>query len=266
MTGRAAKWDGRPATELRDRWGREDVFTYGTVSSTNDIATELAEKGITAGTIVVAAEQSAGRGRSGHKWHSGKGGLYLSMVLRPATLPTPSPLTVLAGLSIVMELDRAFPGLGPRLKWPNDVYVDDRKTGGVLTEAAWSGTDVKHVTVGVGINVRPLVGSAPAGVAASHSTLDEVLGKNVELIEVADAVVRGLDGIGDVPGSIPRGLLDSLDHFDWLRDRRVRVLGSGGADEAAHGMSVGIAPDGALLFRPDRGALRRVSTATVEVE
>ena len=263
---RAGKWHGHTEPALRERWGRDAVYVRGRVTSTNDVAAELARRGTDAGAVILASEQSAGRGRGGKSWHSGIGGLYLSMVLRPRDLVTPSPLTILAGLAIVMELDRAFPGLQPRLKWPNDVYVNDRKAGGVLTEAAWTGASPDHLVIGVGINVRRLAGKLAADVAASHSTLDEALGIEVPIVDVADSVVRGLDALGDPPPTVPPGLLERLDSYDWLRDRRARVTGSEGEDASVRGMCVGIAPDGALLFRPDHGALRRVSAATVEVE
>jgi BirA family biotin operon repressor/biotin-[acetyl-CoA-carboxylase] ligase len=266
MMARTKKWHGHTEVELRKRWGREEVFVHGKVTSTNDVAADLAEKDARAGTIILASEQSAGRGRDGKTWHSGEGGLYVSMVLRPENLVMPSPITILAGLAIVMELDRGFPGLEPRLKWPNDLYVNDRKAGGVLTEATWTGPSPRHLVIGVGINVGPLTGELPRDVAVAHSTLDEALGTDVPIVEVADAVIRGLDSVENPPPAIPPALLGRLDSYDWLRDRRVRLRSAGGEDEPVRGMCVGIAPDGALLFRPDRGALRRVSTATVEVE
>ena len=126
-------WDGRTADELRERWGAERVVALSSVTSTNDEARRLAEEeDAPAGTIVVAREQTAGRGRGGRKWSSPAGaGVYLSMVFRPEALEA-APVSILAGLGIVRALHRAFPDLDPTIKWPNDLYAAGLKFGGVL--------------------------------------------------------------------------------------------------------------------------------------
>lgn len=262
---KAKKWAGITAEELRERWGREHVHVYGAVTSTNDVAEELAEEGEPEGTIVVAREQSEGKGRSGKRWASPPGaGVYLSMLFRPRSIPSPVLVQVLAGLGVVRALDRSFPGLAPALKWPNDVIVEDRKCGGVLAEATWGDGGVRHLVVGVGVNVRPLPEDVPAGVRAGASSLADALEEDVGLPETADAVVSGLEEwLADPPPRLEGNLLELVDRYDWLADRRVRAREEG-AEEALEGVCVGIAPDGALLFRPDRGALRRLRAATVE--
>lgn len=262
---RAKKWAGLTAEELRERWGREHVHVYGAVTSTNGVAVELAGEGEPAGTIVVAREQSEGKGRSGRSWASPAGtGVYLSMIFRPRSLPSPVLVQLLAGLGVVRALDRAFGELAPALKWPNDVILEDRKCGGVLAEGAWDDGGVRHLVVGVGINVRPLPDEVPAGVRAGASSLADVLGDEAALPETADAAVAGLEEwLHDPPARLDARLLELVDRYDWLADRRVRVREEG-EEETLEGVCVGIAPDGALLFRPDRGALRRLRSATVE--
>jgi len=118
----------------------------------------------------------------------------------------------------------------------------------------------------VGINVKPLGPKAPAEVARGATSLEEATGTEVSLTAAADAAIRGLEGeMHDPPAALDVSRLDSVDRMDWLRDRRVRVT-TETADGPVRGVAVGIAPDGALLFRPDRGALRRVKVATVELE
>lgn len=262
-----SKWDGSTPAQLRKRWKRDHVYVYGRVDSTNDVARALAEDGAPKGTVVIAREQADGRGRGDRTWHSPPGsGLYLSMVFRPGGLESPNLLPVLAGLGIAAQLDAAYPGLAPRLKWPNDIMAGDAKLAGILCEAVWEGDAVRHLVIGVGINVKPFGSKAPADVARTASSLEEATGTEVSLVEAADAAIRGLeDEMHDPPAALDAGRLEGVDRMDWLRDRRVRVR-SEAADEFVRGVAVGIAPDGALLFRPDRGALRRVKAATVELE
>ncbi len=267
MTHRkVSKWGGLSAEQLRKRWGREDVHLYGAVDSTNDLARELAEDGAAAGTVVLAREQGSGRGRAGREWHSPAGGLYLSMIFRPQEAENPELLPLLAGLGIVRELERRIEGLAPSVKWPNDLMAGDRKLGGILSEAAWGQGRIRHLVVGTGINVARLGEGAPRGLRSLATSVNAATGRDVPLVEVADAVIAGLEAfVPRAPARLDPSLLALADRYDWLRDRRVAVTPLDGG-ETSTGTCVGIAPDGALLFRPDRGALRRVTRVTVEAE
>jgi BirA family biotin operon repressor/biotin-[acetyl-CoA-carboxylase] ligase len=262
-------WDAYTEADLRERWGRESVHLLESVDSTNEAAKQLAEEGAPDGTIVIAREQTEGRGRAGARWHSPRdGGIYLSMVYHPRDLSHPGPLVILAGLGIAQELERSFPVLRPMLKWPNDLIIADRKVGGLLAEASWSEAAPKYLVVGVGLNVRPLGRKGPKAVRDSATALDDHLDAPADVAEVTDAVVRGLEQHLSHPEPVlTQALLGELDRRDWLRDRRV-VLTVPGAehDSVTPGVSVGIAPDGALLFRPDRGALRRIMTGSLAAE
>lgn len=262
-----SKWDGSSPAQLRKRWNRKHVYFYGRVDSTNDVARALAEEGAPEGTVVIAREQTHGRGRGDRTWFSPAGsGLYLSMVFRPAGLENPTLLPVLAGLGIAGQLTAAYPDLATRLKWPNDIMAGDAKLAGILCEAVWEGDAPRHLVVGVGINVKPLGPDAPPDLASTATSLEEATGADVSLTAAADAAIQGLEAeMHDPPPALDVSRLDSVDRLDWLRDRRVRVR-TEASDEFVRGVAVGIAPDGALLFRPDRGALRRVKVATVEPE
>lgn len=261
----ATQWAGHPVEELRERWRRQSVHVYGKVESTNAVARDLADEGAPGGTVVLAREQTAGRGRGERTWHSPPGGLYLSMVFRPPAIGLAPLLSVLAALGVVHRLDRAFPELEPALKWPNDVVVDGRKLGGVLPEASSGPSGPRHLVVGVGINVKPLDDRVPKRVRRGATAL----AKHVDApdpLTAADAVVRGLESyLRRPPASADAATLELLDRYDWLRDRRFRIR-TGEEGEGIPGVGVGIAPDGALLFRPDRGALRRLASATVLAE
>lgn len=272
MSRTVKKWAGLTREQLASRWGRESVHLYGAVDSTNDLAKELVEEGAPEGTVVLAREQRAGRGRSGRSWFSPEGGLYLSLVLYPEQIESPGALPVLAGLGVAERLDRAFPGLSPALKWPNDLYVEGRKLAGILCETSWADERPAYLVVGLGLNVRAPKKRPPAAVRGRAAFLDRVLEREVPLLEVADAALAGLEERLRLPCPVLEGAtLDRLDRYDWLKGRRARLFppaesGKGEESEGLPGVSVGIAPDGALLFRPDRGALRRVQSGEVRVE
>ncbi|MBM3778959.1 MAG: biotin--[acetyl-CoA-carboxylase] ligase [Acidimicrobiia bacterium] len=129
------------------------LFWREAIGSTNDLAGELASNGAAEGALVVADAQVAGRGRRGRAWRSPPGaGLYASIVLRPPPDVVPL-LTLAAGVAIAAGV-RDSTGVEPSLKWPNDVWVGDRKLAGVLAEAGASAEGVQHVVLGFGINLR----------------------------------------------------------------------------------------------------------------
>lgn len=258
-------WAGQPLEDLQRRWGRETVTAYGKIDSTNAAAKDLAEAGAEAGTIVVCREQTAGHGRGERKWHSPPdAGLYLTMIFRPKASVLPPLASVLAGLGVVFALDRRFPGLRPGLKWPNDLMAGDRKLGGLLAEASWSASGPRFFIVGVGVNVKSMADTMPARLRKEAIWIEERL-PDIELPEVADAVIEGLERwLHDPPAALDAAALDLLDEYDWLRNRRVRAT-LAEEESALSGIAAGVAPDGALLFRPDRGALRRITTASVDL-
>lgn len=260
------RWAGLDPEALKKRWGREEVYVYGKIDSTNAAAKDLAKEGAPAGTIVVCREQKAGRGREDRTWHSpSEKGVYLSMIFRPEGRPVTPALSVLAGLGVARRLDTAFENLSPMLKWPNDLMADGKKFGGILGESSWSETGPRFVVVGVGVNVKPMKDDLPRALRA-RATWVQAHDEEADLPTVADAVVAGLEArLAHPSPSVDGATLDLLDRYDWLQDRRVRVKQKRD-DEGTVGVCVGIAPDGALLFRPDRGALRRLSSASVEPE
>src|SRR5215212_7967195 len=142
-------------------------------TSTLDIAHRLAGEGARSGTLVIANEQTAGRGRGGKSWQSAPGaGLWLTLIERPTDGSGLGVLSLRVGLAAAEALYR-FAAEPIRLKWPNDLYVDRRKLAGVLVEARWREQSVEWVAVGIGINVKTPPGiEAAAGLEPGTGRLD----------------------------------------------------------------------------------------------
>jgi BirA family biotin operon repressor/biotin-[acetyl-CoA-carboxylase] ligase len=135
-------------------------MAFASVGSTNDEAKRLAETGAAAGLIVTADTQSRGRGRRGRGWLSLPGNLYVSILLRPKAAPRViSELALVAGLAVAEEVTCALGRPAAKLKWPNDVLVNDRKIAGVLLESKGTARETDWVVVGIGVNVT----DAPVG-------------------------------------------------------------------------------------------------------
>ena len=168
-----------------------ELHAYPSLGSTNDRAAELARAGAPEGTLVVADEQTAGRGRSGRRWHSPAGsGLALSLVLRPARLGSReiAALGVIGALGSIEALTEL--GLQPELKWPNDVLLDGAKVGGILAEASWTNSQLDHVILGIGLNVSK---TQMPEVDFPATTVEQSLGKSVDREALLLRVLAGTD-------------------------------------------------------------------------
>lgn len=162
----------------------ELIHYWDTTTSTMDRARELAEKGAPAGTIVVAESQTAGRGRSGRTWDSQRGGLFFT-VIRRERIPIIRYARegMRAAVSIADAISRTI-GKKPKLRWPNDLYIKDRKISGVLTELRGDGDRVKWTLVGIGVNVNNL------GDRAKSISCSEIAGKHISRRLVLSAFVE----------------------------------------------------------------------------
>ncbi|MFO1080696.1 MAG: biotin--[acetyl-CoA-carboxylase] ligase [Reyranellaceae bacterium] len=234
-----------PAPVLPDGW---TLVALPSVGSTNDEAQRLAEAGAAEGTVVWAREQTGGRGRRGRSWASPVGNLYTSTVLRPACRPAEaSELGFAAALAVA---DIAPEGRAVRLKWPNDVLVDEGKVAGILLESA-VGQDgaVQHVIAGIGVNVQ----FAPQLPDMRYA--GAVLGGTVEaaLSRLAAALARRLrqwrqDGFASVRA-------DWLDRAGPLGVEVDVRLGN----ELVRGRFAGLDGDGGLLLETAAGSRKIVS-------
>jgi BirA family biotin operon repressor/biotin-[acetyl-CoA-carboxylase] ligase len=171
------------------------IHYFASVVSTNEVAKKLAEAGEPGGTVVLADEQTGGRGRSGRAWFSpAGGGVWASIVVRPSL-----EARRLAGLGIAIAvavadaLERAY-GIGARVKWPNDVLAGGKKLGGVLVEAGQvAGDVVESAVVGIGLNVDIAPDGFPPDLRGTATSLATVTGRAVDRLEALRVVLEAFD-------------------------------------------------------------------------
>ena len=199
-------------------------------TSTLDVAHRLAAQGAPSGTLVIANEQTAGRGRSGKSWESAAGaGLWLTLIERPTDASGLGVLSLRVGIAAAEALDR-FAVEPIRLKWPNDLYIERSKLAGVLTEARWREQSVEWVAIGLGINIRPPLNVIGAAWLEPGTTRLEVLGELIPNLRVAASAA----------GPLRPEEMEEFNARDIARGRDCR--------EPALGRVVGIAPSGELLI------------------
>jgi biotin-[acetyl-CoA-carboxylase] ligase BirA-like protein len=208
---------------------------FDRVSSTMDVLHELAAGGAEAGSGVLAGEQLEGRGSRGRSWHSPPGGLWLSVLFRPAIVQGLEVVSLRAGLAVAEAMQPLVPE-PLQLKWPNDLILRGRKLGGMLCEARWQGEFLGWVAVGVGLNVQNPV-TAP------------------DLSALTDLVVAALRKLELNGGELSPSELRRFAARDCLRGRAIR--------EPVAGIVQGLSADGALMVQPDTGPLIALRTGSV---
>lgn len=156
------------------------VHFLPTCTSTNDVVKDLAARGALEGTVVIAEEQTSGRGRYERHWFSlRKKGLYISVLLRPPQ-PEISLLTLSVGLAVAEALYDVF-GVKVCLKWPNDLLWEGKKLGGILSESSFFGNHLNHVVVGIGINVNHNKNDFPPDIRETSISLKQIKHKDVDM-------------------------------------------------------------------------------------
>lgn len=175
---------------VRGKFGQPYHF-YPVVSSTNDVAKELARQGAPEGTLVVAEEQTGGRGRLGRAWHSPPGGLWFSLILRPPVSPAATQsLPVLLSLAVTDGV-AAFLLPSVEVKWPNDIVYQGKKVGGILVELGAEAEAVHFVVAGIGLNVN--ITSFPAPLEKTATSLQKIAGKALSRPQLLSAILAAAE-------------------------------------------------------------------------
>jgi len=241
---------------LETRFVGQRVVYYSSVTSTNEVARQEAQRGVVEGTVIIADEQTAGKGRKKRAWLSPRGSVALSIILYPGVAHLPS-LIMVASLAVVYSIE-GVTDLKPQLKWPNDVLIRGRKVCGILIENGVRGRKVDYAIVGIGINVNLRTANFPE-ISPIATSLSAELGKEIPRI---DLIRRLLVEVEKLYLDLPSG--EAI--FQQWRNRLVtlgkRVQVSYG-ETKQEGIAESVARDGSLLLRSPDGSLTKIVTGDV---
>jgi len=243
-------------SELETRFVGQRVIYYPSLTSTMGVARREAQQGAAEGTVIIADEQTAGRGRLGRVWLSPRGSIALSIILYPSLSHLPS-LIMLASLAVVHSIE-AVTGLKSQTKWPNDVLVNGRKVCGILIESDVQGNAVNYAIIGIGINANLRLADFPEILPIATSLSDE-MGRDVSRLSIIRCLLVETERVYlalSAGGSIYEEWRDSL----ITLGRRVRVK----TGEAIYeGVAESVARDGSLLLRGPDGSLTKIVAGDV---
>ena len=258
------------ADDLVSRLGKTRVIgrsirVFRETTSTSDVIERLARDGLKEGVVVFAESQTKGRGRLGRKWLSpSKKGLWFSVLLRPDLRPQRTTQLTVASATALRRAIESHTGLEPGIKWPNDILIHGRKVAGILTELSAELDRVKHVILGIGVDVNLNPGELPAELRKTTTSLKAELGKPVSRPELAVAILQALD---DDYARITSGQFAAVAD-EW--EKHCTTIGRGVAirvgDRQIRGRAEALGEDGALLLRTEHGHLERIVGGDVTLE
>ena len=238
---------------LKTRFVGQRVIYYPRLTSTMNVARREARQGAVEGTVVVAGEQTAGKGRVKRAWLSPRGSIALSVILHPDTACLPG-LIMLSSLAAARSIETVT-GLEAQVKWPNDILVNGKKVCGILLESDWRGKRVTYAIIGIGINVNFRLADFPGILPAATSLADE-LGKDVSRLDLVCALLTEMERLYR---ALPDG--DAI-YREWRArlvtlGRKVRVESG---KTILEGIAESVARDGSLLLRhPDGNSTQIVA-------
>lgn len=248
---------------LKTKYMGRDLYYFKTLDSTNNKAKEL-EEDLKEGSIIISEEQTKGRGRMGRTWISpNEKGIYTSIFLEPKGSPGDiGPLTLMGAGAVSKALDSY--GVKSSIKWPNDIIVNNKKVGGILTEMSSELNKINHIIMGIGLNVSLDKEDIDEDLRSKVTSLKlegydlvrkELLAKILEEFEVLYDEFKNTSSISKT--------IDIVDSRLLGRDTRVRLISGPRIEE---GLLVGLSPRGELLVEVDKEGLRNISSGEISLE
>jgi len=235
--------------------GTQVVFNQE-VTSTQEIARSLASQNASEGTVVIAETQTAGKGRVGRSFASPPGGVYLSVILRPRMSPTEAlRLPLIAGVAVARAVS-TFTTLEPKLKWPNDIIVNGKKVGGILTEMSSEVDRVDFVVIGIGLNANTPVHFLPDEIRNIASSLLAEQGEPVSKVKLVINILTELELMYE--SFLASGFGPVREQWLAFSNTIGRWIKASSATGELEGKAIDLGEDGALLLQKADGTVERI--------
>ena len=240
-----------------------EIYNYKTISSTNEIAKNLALSGAKHGTVVISEEQTAGKGRLGRSFYSpANTGIYMSIILRPNLTAMDSVLITTSSSVIICESIKKVTGIDCQIKWINDIYLNNKKVAGILTEASTnfeSGT-IDYLILGIGINFNQPKDDFPDELKSIASSLFNNNNNNINRNMLCAEI------ISNILDMIPR-----IKNYDFISEYKKRsivlnqeiIYISSGI--SSKGKAININCDGSLVVEHDDGSIKILNSGEVSI-
>jgi BirA family biotin operon repressor/biotin-[acetyl-CoA-carboxylase] ligase len=254
--------DALHADDLLARLGKtkvigRDIRVFEETTSTNDVVEKLARDQVKEGVVVFAESQTKGRGRLGRKWISpARKGLWFSVLLRPDLRPQEATQLTVASATALRRAIESATGVKAKIKWPNDILIGGKKVAGILTELSAELDRVKHLIVGIGVDVNLSAAEFSPDLRKLATSLKIETGRAVSRADLAVVILRELDhDYTRLTGGGFEAIADEWEEHCGTMGQSVAIqIG----ERRIHGRAESLDDDGALLLRTEHGTLERV--------
>jgi BirA family biotin operon repressor/biotin-[acetyl-CoA-carboxylase] ligase len=236
---------------LRTNLIGHDIHHFQMLESTNNYLKEEAGKGAQDGLVVITEVQRSGKGRMGRLWLSPPGGVWLSILLRPKISPAHAPkITLMAGVAVAKTIKELF-GLEPKLKWPNDVLINDRKVCGILTEMSADQNNIDFIVVGIGINANVNLSEFPNKLKGLVTSLLDETGNDIQRV---DFIVRLLEQFDELYLKFKKQMFGStMQSWKQYSDTLGRSVEIATETDIIHGQALDLGSNGELIIMRENG-------------
>jgi len=235
-----------------------EFVVFDEISSTNLKAKELAQKNVAEGTIVISKIQKKGRGRFDRNWESPEGGLYLSVVLKPDCKPDKTTLLPLIGALSICKTITSISDLFVKIKWPNDVLIDGKKTSGILLESESGKNKLKYVILGIGINLNTDMSSLSDDLQSVSTSISNEIGIKLDYFVFLKKLLINLDKYYTLFVENKHELL--IKEWKNNSDTIGRKIIIDTSTEKINGTAVDVDESGFLIVKTDDGGIKKITS------
>lgn len=232
------------------------IYYYQIVDSTNSVAKDFAKNNAESGTIIISKVQNRGRGRNNHSWTSPIGGLWMSIILKP-DIPTDKLqyLTLITGISLSKTINEKF-NLDSKIKWPNDVYINDKKISGILTEGHITKQSIDYLILGIGVNINNTKSDLNKDLQKKASSLKDELGYNIDIIDFLNKFLLNLENYYQILTNHEFSRILT----DWrkLTNTLGKIVEVKQTNTTFIGEAYDIGEDGSLIIKEENGKFRTI--------
>ncbi|MBB6219009.1 BirA family biotin operon repressor/biotin-[acetyl-CoA-carboxylase] ligase [Anaerosolibacter carboniphilus] len=251
--------------ELKTKTIGRRIVHYDTIDSTNTVAKKIAAEGAEEGAVVIAEEQTGGRGRLGRQWVSPKGaGIWMSLVLRPSIEPAEAAkITQIAAAAVTLAIRRVT-GCEAGIKWPNDIILHKKKVCGILTEMGAELNSVSYIVVGIGINANVDVALFPEEVKRIATSIKDCVGNNISRKEIVLHILKEFEDLylDFIYTKSIKKSVEICKAYSVTLGNTVKIINR---DQTIIAEAVDLTEEGELIIRNQEGQMEKIISGEVSV-
>ncbi|WP_373896154.1 biotin--[acetyl-CoA-carboxylase] ligase [Virgibacillus natechei] len=248
---------------LNTKWAGKTIIHKKSTPSTQIVAHQAAREGAAHGTVIIADEQTRGRGRMDREWHSAKNkGIWLSIILRPAILPYLAPQLTLLTATVMADVLYKHAYIQPSIKWPNDILINNKKAIGILTEMQAEQDQIQYIVIGIGMNVNQQMNELPQDLQAIATSLQIETNKDWSIKALIQDILLTFEDAYDT--FIEKGFSEVKQKWENYGFRIGEYITITTLKEKWGGTFSGIAEDGALILKTSDGEMKKLYSGEIE--